>query len=236
MSVRTKPLLITLVILLVGVGGVALGRTWGQHSVVTTSTTTSTTTSVPVAPSDAIWPFASSNARFTDPISASFAFARDYLGFASPVVSTVWGSVNGTANVAVRPAPNGMVTTVALERSRSTATWWVVGASTPTIVVTTPTRNESITNPVTVSWPMTATDACCSVTVTSSPSPPAQFQDGSLTPLARATVMGGGSAMGPFNGTIHFATPTASSGSVMFREQSAKDGSYVAATVVRVGF
>ena len=227
MSVRTKPLLITLVILLVGVGGVALGRTWGQHSVVTTSTTTSTTTSVPVAPSDAIWPFASSNARFTDPISASFAFARDYLGFASPVVSTVWGSVNGTANVAVRPAPNGMVTTVALERSRSTATWWVVGASTPTIVVTTPTRNESITNPVTVSGRSLAYEAVINVDVR---------QDGSLTPLARATVMGGGSAMGPFNGTIHFATPTASSGSVMFREQSAKDGSYVAATVVRVGF
>ena len=93
--------------------------------------------------------------------------------------------------------------------------------------MTTPLRGRSIANPLTVSGRSLAYEAVVNVDVR---------QDSALDPLARATVMGGGSAMGPFNGTIHFATPTASSGSVMFREQSAKDGSYVAATVVRVGF
>jgi len=228
MSVRAKPFLFALVIVVVAALGVAVGRSWGQHGASTTSTSTSTSTSVPVTPADAIWPFTSSASRFTDPVTASFSFARDYLGFAEPTVSTVSGSVNATAKVSLRPSAGGRVTTVMLVRSATGGTWWVVGASTPTIVVSAPAPDAVVTSPVTLSGRSTAYEGVINVDVR---------QAGSLTSLARVNVMGGGmGTMGPFQASVHFAAPTQSSGVVMLRERSAKDGSYVAATVVRVKF
>jgi hypothetical protein len=62
-------------------------------------------------------------------------------------------------------------------------------------------------------------------------------QDGSLKPLSRATVMGGSmGVMGPFAKSITFAHPSKGGGAIVFQDLSAKDGSVVVASVVRVLF
>ena len=223
MSTAAQRFMLILVIVLVVIGGV-VARSIHHHPSTTTTTTTTNATS---APSNAVWPYVASSSRFGDPEPAATVFAHDYLGFSSPVASPAVGSSNGFASVRIRPNALGMVTTVRLERWAPNGTWWVISASTPTIVVTTPRDEARVASPLTVSGRSLAYEGVVNVDVR---------QDGTLTPLARTTVMGGGSAMAPFHGTIHYATPTASAGAVVFRERSAKNGGFIAATVVRVTF
>jgi len=221
--VRAKPLLIALVVLVVAAGGVAVGRTWGQHN----GTATSTSTSITVAPPRAIWPTASSGPRFTDPVTAALSFASNYLGFTDPLAGSSVGSTAEIVTVPIQPNAGALVTTVTLEVSTG-PTWWVISASTPTIVVTHPTSSASVASPLAISGRSTAFEGVLNVDVR---------QDVSLASLARVNVMGGSmGVMGPFRASIHFATPTTSSGAVMFRVRSAKDGGYVGATVVPVTF
>ena len=59
-------------------------------------------------------------------------------------------------------------------------------------------------------------------------------QDGVAEPLAKGFVTGGGTQMAPFAGTLAFPAPTAARGAVVLETISAKDGSVVQASVVRI--
>ena len=52
----------------------------------TTSTTTSATTTTTPAPdvTSAVWPYAASATRYTDPVAAARGFAVDFVGFSAP--------------------------------------------------------------------------------------------------------------------------------------------------------
>ena len=128
----------------------------------------------------------------------------------------------------IRPYGGGVATTVSLVASPGGTTWWVVGATTPVISVSTPARDATISSPVTVSGRSTAYEGVVNVDLR---------EEGTLTSFASARVMGGSmGAMGPFHSQLSFATPSTSFGAVIFEVRSPKDGSYIGATVIRVAF
>ena len=79
---------------------------------------------------------------------------------------------------------------------------------------------------VTVSGRSTAFEAVVNIEVR---------QDGTLTPLAATTAMGGSNGqMGPFSKAVAFAGPEAPRGAIVVKTISAKDGTTAEATVIRV--
>lgn len=62
-------------------------------------------------------------------------------------------------------------------------------------------------------------------------------QDGVRQPLGRGSVMGGSMGeLGPFDGTVSFAPPTARQGAVVLTTTSIRDGTALEATVASVAF
>ncbi|MEI6701196.1 MAG: Gmad2 immunoglobulin-like domain-containing protein, partial [Actinomycetota bacterium] len=108
------------------------------------------------------------------------------------------------------------------------SSWWVLGSVAPDIQVPKPAALESIAPPVTLSGMSTAFEAVVNVEL---------YQDNSLIPMAATTVMGGSMGMmGPFSGFFSFPKPTEHSGTLVFRTYSAKDGSVIEASSLRVAF
>ena len=214
-----------LLLVVVGAAGVVVGRQWGTSA--TTSTTTTTT--APVAqPATAIWPFASTSTRFSDPLMAAQTFAIDYLGFASPVIGAFQPGDSRSGEVAVRASASAVATTILVRQLTSSNSWWVLGAVSPNIEVTSPSALMKVSSPVKLKGRSTAFEAVVNVEVR---------QDGSLNPLAHSTVMGGSmGAMGPYAGQMNFPAPSASSGAIVFRTLSAKDGHVVDASALRISF
>jgi hypothetical protein len=193
-----------------------------------TTSTLPTTTSAPttVQPATAVWPFASSGIRYHDPVAAAKGFAVTYLGFVNPAVGAFQQGDNRSGEVTVRTSNTGPVTTVLVRQLTPGDTWWVLGATTPNLQLTTPTTLAAITSPVTVSGRSTAFEAVVNIEVR---------QDGTLTPLAATTAMGGSNGqMGPFSKSVSFASPVAPRGAIIVKTISAKNGTTAEATVIRV--
>ncbi len=224
---RTHVLVVGVSLVLVAGLAFVIGRA-------TTPSTTTTSLSVPTTsipesqPQVAIWPFATSATRYTDPVTAAFSFAVQYLGFTSPLVGDFHASGHRSGDVPVRTSPGGEVTTVAVRQLTSDHTWWVVSADAPTLRLDEPVARATVSSPVTLSGQSTAFEAVVNVAIVG---------DGSVTPVATDVVMGGSMGeTGPFHKAISFATPTVTGGAVVLRTRSAKDGSYIAATARRVAF
>ncbi len=220
------------VVLVALVLGLLVGRQWGQHSSTTTSGATTstnvTTTTVVLQPTSAIWPFASTPTRFATPMLAAQTFALDYLGFTNPIFEPFQRGDTRSGEVPVRTSLNGAVTTILVRQVTSDESWWVIGAVSPNISITTPTALETITSPVLLKGTSTAYEAVVNLEVR---------QDGTLTPLIRSTVMGGSmGVMGSFTKTVKYPTPSASSGAIVMYTLSPKDGSVLEASVLRVAF
>jgi hypothetical protein len=214
---------LTLVVLIAAGVAVALDRTTQS-----TKSTTTTSSAAHLQPDSSIWPFASATIRYTNPVTATKAFATTYLGFTDPLVGTFRPTSQSRGAVSLKASSNGATTTVLLRRFGSRGSWWVVAARTPNIVVSIPSDSQSISSPVMLAGRSTAYEAVVNVQVR---------QAGSLVPLARNVVMGGaGLALGPFSKQIAYAAPSSNKGAVLFRTYSAKDGSVVEATVVPVTF
>lgn len=197
------------------------------------STSTSaapTSTSAPSAaqPEEAVWPFAATATRFQDPVAAATSFASDYLGFVAPVVGAFRQGDTRSGEVAIRPLASGPETTVLVRQLTADDSWWVIGAATDNISLTSPETLSAITSPVTVSGQSTAFEATVNVEIR---------QDGTTEPLAEDFVMGGSmGTMGPFSKPIDFGPQSADSGAVVLKTLSAEDGSIWEATVVRISF
>jgi hypothetical protein len=205
----------------------------GSDSSSTTSTsrsTTTTSTSQPsnIQPGSAVWPFAGSPTRYTDPVEAARGFALDYVGFVDPVVGTFMAGDPRSGEVAIQPSPSGPVTTVVVSKLAPDDTWWVLAASTPNVQLRAPSASDTITSPVTVSGEGTAFEGTISVEIR---------QDGTVTPLATDFVTGGGNGlMGPFSKPIGFSQPSAAGGALLLSSRSGENGNIWEANVTRVSF
>ena len=195
-----------------------------------TTTSSSTTSSVPeaVQPEQAVWPFASTSTRYSEPAAAAAGFATEYLGFADPVVGPFQQGDARSGEVEIRPQASGPVTTVLVRQLAPDDSWWVIGASTGNIQLASPETLATITSPVAVSGTSTAFEATVNVEVR---------QDDTLTPLVESTFMGGSNGdMGPFSAQLAFGPQSADAGAIVFKTLSAKDGSVWEASVVRISF
>lgn len=205
--------------------GVVAGHQWGH---VLGTTTTSTTTASTAQPDTAVWPWASISTRFSSPTAVAGAFAIEYLGFTDLLVGSFQQGDSRSGEVPVQSSASGVVTTVLVRQLTAANTWWVLGAVSPNITVTSPPALQKIVSPVLLQGQSTANEAVVNVQVR---------QDGRLSPLARSTVMGGSmGAMGPFTKTVPFAKPSTVRGALVFRTYSAKDGHVLEASVLRVAF
>ena len=204
-----------------------------QQTAVTSTTATSATatttvgpTTAPVDTSTAVWPFAASATRYSDPVSAARGFAVDYLGFTNPVVGEFRQGDARSGEIPVQAKATGPITTVLVRQLGDS--WWVLGASTPNIQLTSPAASATISSPVRLQGTSTAFEATVNTEVRA---------DDSTQPVGTGTVMGGANGqLDPFDSTVTFSRPSASAGALMLLTRSAEDGSITEATVVRVKF
>ena len=156
-------------------------------------------TTPPVDTSTAVWPFASSATRYSDPVSAARGFATDYVGFTDAVVGEFRQGDAQSGEVPVQAKATGPITTVLVRRLGDS--WWVLGSSTPNIQLTAPAALATISSPVRLQGTSTAFEATVNTEVRS---------DGSTQPIGTGIVMGGANGeFGPFDGTLSFSPPTA---------------------------
>jgi hypothetical protein len=197
----------------------------------TTTTSAATTTTLPDTPPDtstAVWPWASSGTRYTDPVAAATGFAVEFVGFVDPVVGDFKAGDTHSGEVDVQPNPTGPVTTVLVAQLSGSDTWWVLGSATDNIQIAQPSDLASITSPVEVQGSSTAFESTVNVEVR---------EDGNRTAIGESTVMGGANGeMAPFDGTVDFSEPSASNGAVVLFTLSADTGRVAEASVVRVAF
>jgi hypothetical protein len=119
---------------------------------------------------------------------------------------------------------------VVVRLHRLPAGWWVLGVQGHSIQVDAPVRLQRIGSPLTAAGTAEVYEGTVSVKVT-------QDRPGGDLVLGRGVVTGGGTAPGAFRGRVAFREPTATTGWVIFSEESAATGGgIVQATMVRVRF
>ncbi len=183
-------------------------------------------TTPPVDTSTAVWPFATSTTRYSDPVSAARGFAVDYVGFSDPVVGEFRQGDSRSGEVPVQAKATGPVTTVLVRQLGDS--WWVLGATTPNIQLTSPAASATISSPVRLQGTSTAFEATVNAEVRA---------DGSAQPVGTGIVTGGANGeLGPFDDTVAFNRPSTSAGALVLFTRSAEDGSITEATVVRIVF
>ncbi|MGB6059822.1 MAG: Gmad2 immunoglobulin-like domain-containing protein [Microthrixaceae bacterium] len=201
------------------------------------TTSTTTTTAAPTTdkvkpqsteqPEQAIWPFAVDGTRFSDPQKLASGFATEYLGFVDPIAGEFQQGDSRSGEVAITTRAGGPVTTV-LVRQLDGDDWWVIGATTPNLVIDAPAALASVASPVTVSGQSTAFEGTINLEIR---------EDGRLEPLAEGFTNGGANGqMGPFSTTLNLNEGGTSAGAIIVKTLSAKDGSIDEASVVRVKF
>ena len=211
-------------------------------SVTTAPATTAPATTAPAttateSTAEAVWPWAASATRYSDPVAAARGFTTDLVGFTSPVVGEFRQGDARSGEVDVRPRADRPPTTVLVRQINGS--WWVLGSTTADIQVTAPAAGAAIGSPVTMAGTSTAFEATVNVHLVADGAADTPATEGApATPLASTFVMGG--SMGdllPFTGTLDFASPgTGTSGALVFLTFSPEDGRVVNATTVRVHF
>lgn len=241
MGTRSRPasavLLVVGILLVAGCGKSddkatdATGSTTTTATTSTTVTTASTSTTAPDAESTdaAVWPFASSSTRYTDPVEAATGFATTFLGFVDPIVGDFQQGDTRSGEVAVQASTSGPVTTVLVRQLGADDSWWVLGAATPNLQVTTPETLATVTSPLRVSGTGTAFEGTINVELRA---------DDQSKPVVAGTTMGG--SMGerkPFTiGLTFVPAPTVSGGAIVAKAMSPEDGNITEATVIRIHF
>jgi hypothetical protein len=160
-------------------------------------------------------------------VAAARAFALDFVGFSDVVAGPFRAGDARSGEVEIRDKGTGPATTVMLRKLGTDGSWWVIGAATEYISVTSPGAGEDIASPVTVSGSAHTWEGVVKVEVR---------QDGSREPLGSGVVTGGGDMMRPFSGSIAFSTPTQPYGALVLVSHSGENGQIVQASVQRVAF
>src|SRR5262245_4886547 len=197
----------------------------------TAPTTAPPTTAAPTVPpavdtTTAVFPSADAT-RYGDPVAAARAFAVDFVGFTDPVVGPYRAGDNRSGEVVIRAKSTGPATTVMLRRLGTDGSWWVIGAATENVTVTSPEAGEVIGNPVTVTGSALAWEGNGKGEIR---------QDGTRAPLGTGVFTGGGDVVRPFSGSVGYTTPSQPYGALVLVTHSAEDGRVWQATVLRVAF
>lgn len=191
----------------------------------TTTSTSTTSTTAPVDTSTAVFPVGAST--YDTPAMVASAFALRYVGFTGVVAGAFAPGDARSGEVPIRPVDGSTVTTV-IVRQLDGVHWWVLGASSPNLVLESPAAGAAITSPVTLRGRSTAFEAQIRTEIR---------QDGAAPPLGEGTAMGGSMGeMGPFTDVLSFTAPSAPRGAIMLSTRSMKDGTIAEATVVRIAF
>ena len=192
----------------------------------TTEPTSSSTSTTVVDTTTAVFPFADSDLRFTDPMEAVEYWAEGYVGFVDPVYSDYMAGDSRSGEVVVRPTPDGPETVVLVRQLDDT--WWILGSIAEHISVDEPQALDRLTSPVALSGTAVAFEGQVSVEL---------WTDGAEEPLAMTFVTGGGDEPRPFEGTLSFdQQPATDGGALLFRPHSGEDGRVWEASVLRVRF
>ncbi|HUS60624.1 MAG TPA: Gmad2 immunoglobulin-like domain-containing protein [Acidimicrobiales bacterium] len=208
------------------------------NTVASTTTTTADGTTTPddatttsVAPavdrSVPVFPDPATSRRFDDPQAVTVAFARDLLGFAEPIVGEFQAGDNRSGEVELRAFAQS-TPTIVLVRQLEDDTWFVLGASVESIRLDSPEAGATITSPEALRGAAFAFEGHVGVKL---------YADGIAEPIAETYVTGRGDEMGPFAGELTFDVPDGvRDGVLVLFEASAKDGTTIRATVIRVHF
>jgi hypothetical protein len=158
------------------------------------------------APADvvrqAIWPRPSSTTRFTDPVKVTRSYARYYAGFHEPVVGAFRQGDSRSGEVPVTPTATNRTETTVLVRKLSDDHWYVIGATTADITVTTPQPGAKLSCPQQLSGTALAYEGVVQVRID------AYQPDGKRVFVGRGTVMGGGGPAAPFSSRLSCRVPS----------------------------
>jgi hypothetical protein len=194
----------------------------------TTTTTTTTTAPVPADGNDVVWPPADGSISYDDPVQAATGFAVDLVGFTDPVVGEFLQGDSRSGEVEVRPTADGPVTLVLVRQVGSDESWSVIGATTESIVPSSPEPGATVTSPVQVAGTSTAFEGTVQVHVVARRAG---------EPLGTGFVTGGSMGeMAPFEGEVGFDAADTADGAVVWFTQSMEDGRIWDAAVVPVTF
>lgn len=222
-------LAVTAALVLAGCGGDDEGATPTTARPTTTSTvapTTSTTTAVDT--STAVWPWASSTTRYTDPVAAAKGYAVDFVGFRDPIVGEFMQGDSRSGEVEVRAKAAGPATTVFVRQLGADDTWWVLGSATGNIELTVPDTGAIVTSPLQLAGRARAFEGTVQVEVR---------EDGRRQPIGSGVVTGSGDGtLGPFEGSVTFTAPAARDGALVLLTTSAEDGRVWEAGAIRLHF
>lgn len=176
----------------------------------------------------AIWPWADTSVRFTDPVDAATSFATDFLGFDEPVVGEFLPGDSRSGEVELRPGDTGPVTVVFVRQLGEDDEWWVLGSAAENIVVDAPETLSVAESPLLVSGSALAFEGTVEVEIRA---------DGNGEAIATSFVTGsGGPDAGPFEGSIDFEPPDVSGGAVVFISRSPRDDTVLEASSLRIFF
>lgn len=194
----------------------------------TTASTAQTTTVVDLATyRSAVWPWAESTTRFTDPVEAARSFAVDFVGFTDPIVGEFQQGDSRSGEVEIRPVASGPVTVVFLRQLGSDDTWWILGAATENITLTEPTAMSEVESPLTVAGTVLAFEGHVDIALTA---------DGLTQPLVETFATGGGDQPRPFETTVEWSGTDTGGGALVLTTASAEDGRIWEAAVTRLLF
>lgn len=198
----------------------------------TTTIAPSTTAPVTVPPADlatAVWPWADSTVRYTDPVEAARGFAVDFIGFTDPIIGEFLQGDSRSGEIEVKSIETFTPTTVFVRQLGSDGTWWVLGSATANVEVSQPTAGQAIASPLTVSGRSSAWEGTVNVEIRA---------DGTDEPIFTGFVTGGGAidGLGPFEEVFDWPNPGTGSGAIVFQTTSSEDGRILEAGVMRVAF
>lgn len=226
-----RQLRLRVVIGVVIVGVILISACGGGSDSETTTTsrkpaTTTTTKAVAIDLSTAVFPVG--DIRYSSPVEAATAFANEYVGFTSPIVGEFVAGDSLSGEVPVQATNSGVVTTVLVRQLDAAGHWWVLGSSSPNLVLTSPSVGTAITSAVTLRGQSTAFEATFNVEIR---------QDRTAPVLGGGPAMGGSNGdMGPFTDVVSFTQPTQTRGAIVLKTYSMKDGTVVEASVIRIAF
>ena len=176
----------------------------------------------------ATWPTSSSSVRYSTPTAAALGFAKSVLHMTSPVARAFQQGDTRSGEVPIVTTANGPVTTVLVRQLTSDNSWWVLGSACAAVNITLPHALDTVSSPMSLTGQSTAFEAVINYSL---------YQDDVAAPLVSGTTMGGSNgAMGPFSTTLAFAAPTHRYGVLVVYTRSAKDGSVLEASAIRVAF
>jgi hypothetical protein len=206
------------------------GTTTSEPSTTTTEGSTTTDTTAPpfqgVDPDQPVFPDPTTSRRFEDPVAVATAFATDMVGFSDPVVGPFQQGDNRSGEVEVRAFADG-APTVVLVRQLEDYAWWVIGATTDSIRLTTPEARSTIASPQPLEGMAYAFEGHVAVRL---------FVDGTQEPAGETFVTGrGDGVLGDFTGELTFDDATgATHGVLVLNGSSGEDGSATDAMAIRV--